>query len=82
MRSSGRSGRRPWWTRWPIQVYQLAPSLSHELLGIALFVASTLLFVAVANPFTLPRVALGALVVILTNGLLVVGVSRLRNTQS
>lgn len=77
MASSGRTGRRPWWTRWPIHVYQLAPSIPRELLGIGLFVVYALLFAVIANPFTVPRMAIGVLVVILVNALLVLAADRL-----
>jgi hypothetical protein len=52
-----------------LQIYQLAPSIARAVLGVAIFLLCALLFAAVANPPTVPRMVLGALAVVVVVGL-------------
>jgi hypothetical protein len=79
MPSSGRRWKQPWWSRWPVQVYRLAPSISRVVLGVAIFLACSMIFVVVANPLSVPRMALGTFAVGLVVGSFVLVASRVRD---
>jgi hypothetical protein len=77
MRSSGRSRKRPWWSRWSLEVSHLVPSIVHGIGRTLLFLGYALVFIAIAVPPTLPRIVLGALTVLGLNVALLVAASRL-----
>ncbi len=67
MRSNVRSPERRWWTRWSLQVSELAPSPLRGAWRTILFLANALLFIAIATPLMLPRVVAGVAAVIAVN---------------
>ena len=51
-----------------MQVYRLAPSIPRVVLGIFIFLGCSLVFLAVANPLSVPRMAMGTFAVSLVVG--------------
>ena len=76
MRSNGLSRKSPWWSRWSLEMSQLVPSLFRGVWRTALFLGYALLFIAIAFPLTLARIALGVLAIVLLNLLLLAASSR------